>query len=188
MVRIRVWTRRERNASLEERQRADTDVLGVWGSVERRLGRAAVDLRQRVLEQLDRGQDLWERPAELYSTTHSETHARAQRHTNTHTERHTFAFSRCFYPKRLTVHSGYTFLFFCEYMCSLGIEPTTFALLTQCSTTEPQEHMYSCTHTHRDTHTQRERHTHRERHTRTQKHITETVGLTQICKKNMELN
>ncbi len=30
--------------------------------------------------------------------------------------------------------------FFCQYMCSLGIEPTTFALLTQCSTTEPQEH------------------------------------------------
>ncbi len=27
-------------------------------------------------------------------------------------------------------------------MCSLGIEPTTFALLTQCSTTEPQEHLY----------------------------------------------
>ncbi len=26
-------------------------------------------------------------------------------------------------------------------MCSLGIEPTTFALLTQCSTTEPQEHI-----------------------------------------------
>ncbi len=25
-------------------------------------------------------------------------------------------------------------------MCSLGIEPTTFALLMQCSTTEPQEH------------------------------------------------
>ncbi len=25
--------------------------------------------------------------------------------------------------------------------CSLGIEPTTFALLTQCSTTEPQEHL-----------------------------------------------
>ncbi len=25
-------------------------------------------------------------------------------------------------------------------MTSLGIEPTTFALLTQCSTTEPQEH------------------------------------------------
>ncbi len=24
-------------------------------------------------------------------------------------------------------------------MCSLGIEPMTFALLTQCSTTEPQE-------------------------------------------------
>ncbi len=26
-------------------------------------------------------------------------------------------------------------------MCSLGIEPTTFALLMQCSTTEPQEHL-----------------------------------------------
>ncbi len=26
-------------------------------------------------------------------------------------------------------------------MCSLGIEPTTFALLTQCSTTEPREHI-----------------------------------------------
>ncbi len=51
-----------------------------------------------------------------------------------------YAFSRRFYPKRLTVHSGYTC--FCQYMCSLGIEPTTFALLTQCSTTEPQEHMH----------------------------------------------
>ncbi len=44
----------------------------------------------------------------------------------------TFTFSRRFYPKRLTVHSGYTF-FICQYVCSLGIEPTTFALLTQCS-------------------------------------------------------
>ncbi len=50
----------------------------------------------------------------------------------------TFTFSRHFYPKQLTVHSGYTFFF--VSMCSLGIEPTTFALLTQCSTTEPQEH------------------------------------------------
>ncbi len=33
---------------------------------------------------------------------------------------------------------GYTFFY--QYVCSLGIEPTTFALLTQCSTTEPQEH------------------------------------------------
>ncbi len=33
-------------------------------------------------------------------------------------------FIRRFYPKRLTVHSGYTF--FCQYVCSLGIEPTTF--------------------------------------------------------------
>ncbi len=43
-----------------------------------------------------------------------------------------YAFSRCFYPKRLTVHSGYTF-FLSVCVCSLGIEPTTFALLTQCS-------------------------------------------------------
>ncbi len=28
---------------------------------------------------------------------------------------------------------------FYQYVCSLGIEPTTFVLLTQCSTTEPQE-------------------------------------------------
>ncbi len=28
---------------------------------------------------------------------------------------------------------------YCQYVCSLGIEPTTFALLKQCSTTEPQE-------------------------------------------------
>ncbi len=38
--------------------------------------------------------------------------------------RSTFAFSRLFYPKRLTVHSGYTFFFY-QYMCSQGIEPTT---------------------------------------------------------------
>ncbi len=37
------------------------------------------------------------------------------------------------------LHSGYAF--FCQYVCPLGIEPTTFALLTQCSTTEPQEHL-----------------------------------------------
>ncbi len=35
-------------------------------------------------------------------------------------------------------NSGYTCFF--VSMCSLGIEPTTFAPLTQCSTTEPQEH------------------------------------------------
>ncbi len=34
-----------------------------------------------------------------------------------------YAFSRHFYPKRLT--SGYTFVFY-QYVCSLGIEPTTF--------------------------------------------------------------
>ncbi len=35
-------------------------------------------------------------------------------------------FSRHFYPKQLTVHSDYTFV--CQYVCSLGIEPTNFAL------------------------------------------------------------
>ncbi len=29
-------------------------------------------------------------------------------------------------------------------MCSLGIEPTALALLTQCSTTEPQEYNLYC--------------------------------------------
>ncbi len=40
----------------------------------------------------------------------------------------------------IQMHLGYTF-FFCQYMCSLRIEPTTFALLTQCSTTEPKKHV-----------------------------------------------
>ncbi len=45
------------------------------------------------------------------------------------------AFSRCFYPKQLTVHSGYTFLI---SMCvPWESNPRPFALLTQCSTTEP---------------------------------------------------
>ncbi len=34
--------------------------------------------------------------------------------------------------------------FDCLYVCSLGIEPTTFALLTQCSTTESQEQLINC--------------------------------------------
>ncbi len=32
--------------------------------------------------------------------------------------------------------------FLSECVCSLGIEATTFVLLTQCSTTEPQEHLF----------------------------------------------
>ncbi len=36
------------------------------------------------------------------------------------------------------LYSGYTFFY--QYVYSLGIEPTTFCMLTQCSTTEPQEH------------------------------------------------
>ncbi len=51
----------------------------------------------------------------------------------------TFTFIRRFYPKWLTVRLRYTF-FLLQYVCFLGFEPTTFALLTQCSTNEPQEH------------------------------------------------
>ncbi len=36
--------------------------------------------------------------------------------------------------------------FFCQYVCSLGIEPTTFELLMQCST-EPQEHLIQLPYT-----------------------------------------
>ncbi len=35
-----------------------------------------------------------------------------------------YAFSRRFYPKRLTVHLGYTLFY--HYVCSLGIDHTTF--------------------------------------------------------------
>ncbi len=44
-----------------------------------------------------------------------------------------------FIQSDLQLHSGYNF--FCQYVCSLGIEPTTFALLTQCSTTEPHRNI-----------------------------------------------
>ncbi len=67
-------------------------------------------------------------------------HIYIQTHTHTHTHTHIYIFSRRFYPKQLTVHSGYTFF---VSVCSLGIEPPTFALLTQCSTTEPQEHIHT---------------------------------------------
>ncbi len=41
-----------------------------------------------------------------------------------------------YYSQIIAKYSGYKLFFFCQYMWSLGIEPTTFALLT----TEPQEH------------------------------------------------
>ncbi len=49
-----------------------------------------------------------------------------------------YAFSRRFYPKRLTVHSGYTC--FISMCVPWELNPQPFALLMQCSTTEPQEH------------------------------------------------
>ncbi len=45
-----------------------------------------------------------------------------------------YAFTRRFYPKLL--FRLYTYR---QYVCSLGIEPMTFALLAQRYTTEPQE-------------------------------------------------
>ncbi len=44
-----------------------------------------------------------------------------------------YAFSRHFYPKRLTLHSSYTFTFV-QLLLSLGIEPMILALLAPCST------------------------------------------------------
>ncbi len=46
-------------------------------------------------------------------------------------QRNTFTFMHladAFIQSDLQYHSGFTF--FCQYVCSLGIEPTTFALLT----------------------------------------------------------
>ncbi len=37
-------------------------------------------------------------------------------------------------------YSAFRLYIYYQYMGFLGIEPTTFVLLTQCSTTEPQEH------------------------------------------------
>ncbi len=50
-----------------------------------------------------------------------------------------YAFSRRFYPKRITVHSGYTFFLY-SVCVPWELNPQPFALLMQCSTTEPQEH------------------------------------------------
>ncbi len=51
-----------------------------------------------------------------------------------------YAFSRHFYPKQLTVHSGYAI--FVSMCVPWQLNPQPFALLLQCSTTEPQE--YTC--------------------------------------------
>ncbi len=44
-----------------------------------------------------------------------------------------YAFSRRFYPKRLTLHSSYSFTFY-QLLLSLGMEPMVLALLAPCST------------------------------------------------------
>ncbi len=50
-----------------------------------------------------------------------------------HTYIYIYAFSRRFYPKRLTLHSSYSFTFY-QLLLSLGIEPMILALLAPCST------------------------------------------------------
>ncbi len=50
-----------------------------------------------------------------------------------------YAFSRRFYPKRLTLHSDYTY--FLSVCVPWELNPQPFVLLTQYSTTEPQEHL-----------------------------------------------
>ncbi len=52
-----------------------------------------------------------------------------------------YAFSRRFYPKRLKVHSGYTF--FMRMCIPWEMNPQPFVLLMQCSTTEPQENIFN---------------------------------------------
>uniref|UniRef100_A0A9J8AF73 Uncharacterized protein n=1 Tax=Cyprinus carpio carpio TaxID=630221 RepID=A0A9J8AF73_CYPCA len=49
-----------------------------------------------------------------------------------------FVFSRRFYPKQLRVDSGYTF--FTSVCVPWELNSGPFALLTQCYSTEPQEH------------------------------------------------
>ncbi len=52
-----------------------------------------------------------------------------------------YAFSRCFYPKRLTI--AFRQYIFYQYVCSLGIEPTTFcAANTMLYHWATQEHIY----------------------------------------------
>ncbi len=50
-----------------------------------------------------------------------------------------YAFSR--HLSKATYSASRLYMY-CQYVCSLGIEPKTFALRTQCSTTEPQEHWF----------------------------------------------
>ncbi len=52
---------------------------------------------------------------------------------STHIYIYIYAFSRRFYPKRLTLHSSYSFTFY-QLLLSLGIEPMILALLAPCST------------------------------------------------------
>ncbi len=54
-----------------------------------------------------------------------------------------YAFSRRFYPKQLTIQAIHFFLSMCV---PWELNPQPFALLTQCSTTEPQEHCVNVVH------------------------------------------
>ncbi len=106
-------------------------------------------------QQTDRAADVHETHTHTHARTHSHaltlTHIRSHTHTHTHTHMHT--------QTHLHTHT-FTFMhladafiqsdlqciqaihLYCQCVCSLGIEPTTFALLTQCS-----NHWATGTHT-----------------------------------------
>ncbi len=66
-------------------------------------------------------------------------------HIYTHTYIHTFTFSRRFYPKRLTI--AFRLYIFISMCVPWESNPQPFALLTQCSTTEPHRNTYIYIHT-----------------------------------------
>ncbi len=76
-------------------------------------------------------------------------------HTHTHTHTYIYAFSRRFYPKRLTI--AFRLYIFISTCVPWESNPQPFAQLTQCSTTEPHRntptvcvyiYIYIYTHTH----------------------------------------
>ncbi len=116
------------------------DAVDVWMSEQRRHRRDRGERRQLSPSYTAAVSRPYVRINQKSANTHTHTHTHTLQMSilaHTHTRIH---LCRRFYPKWLTVHSGYTF-FVSE--CSLGIELTTFALLTQCSTTEPQEHTHT---------------------------------------------
>ncbi len=84
-----------------------------------------------------------------HTHTHSLARSLARTHARTHTHTHTLTFMHladAFIQSDLQLHSGYTFSL-------VRVNPQPFALQTQWSTTEPQEHTHTHARTHAHTHT-----------------------------------